>query len=171
MASCRLGRPLGQVSCVGQTGVVVAELRVRRSDLALVPPALARAGAARVLRHGRVGHEAIARALVLDDDGRQVVLHHGHARVVGRLDDVVVLDRSKVQQRLLLDRLSRRLLLGLLGLHGRLVAIANAPATRTARLLSMLVHLLLVVLRRVTTTTVHAAFGVWLLYEGGSLVN
>ena len=96
MAGRRLRRPLGQVSCVCQSGVVVAELRVRRSDLALVPPALARAGAARVLGHGRVGHVATARALVLDG-GLQVVLHHGHASI-GRLDDVVILDRSKVQQ-------------------------------------------------------------------------
>lgn len=139
-------RPLRHVARVRQPRVVVGELGVRCSDLALVAAPLGRPRT-RVLGHGGVCHVA--------DFGLgrgHVILDHGHARV-RRLDNIVVLDRSEVEERFFLNRLCRLLLLGL---DGRLVVRSHADIL--ARLLLDL---------RAGT----AALIVLLLNEGGRLVH
>ena len=89
---------------------------------------VAGAASTRVLAHGRARDET---SLLLG--GLQIgpVIGHGHARVCG-LDNVVILNSSEVQQGFLLNSLARLLLW--LGLDGTRLVVAHIVRCQLLRL-------------------------------------
>lgn len=92
-------RPLGQIACIRDPGVIISELGVGYPDITALL-SLAR----RVYIHRRVGNED-----VVFRRGRQLVFDHRHPSV-RRLHNIVVFDGSEVEQRFFLNGLAWGLL-------------------------------------------------------------